>query len=414
MKEQLAKTLYIVASLAAGFFFALTAGVDCVLLIDYAGGEMDLSAVIIILVMSFILMLAAMALIVFCNSRFDRGRGLVPGKFIRSRWAMTALLMSMILMMITVSGYRQVSTERSLLTSPRMNPALIVTIAAVAAVVLYFFNYHRFLPRYSQVERAQKRFSLNRRRFVFLREEVLENGLWKGKVSGEIHTGDKVCVIGSDGTQFQTRVRKLWADGREKNRVKDSEAVLALGTAKDGISDPGSWPAVSGQLPMSATVPAVAAENPRISAMLSGLSGHYEEADFMSCFVYDVVHGQFLVPAKIQNESGSGDITEAIRGSHDVMFLSVSSSRDPQKAVFPLFTDWDALSRYSNVMEDEKSVVLLMSFQQAVEMMHRGYDGMVINPFGPASFFLSENYVHSITSLEGYREEFINNREEEL
>ncbi len=413
MKNQLAKTLYMIASLAAGFFFALTAGVDCVLLIDYANQEVELSVVIIILAASFLLMLGSMVLIVFFNRRFDRDKGLVQGKLIRSRWAMTTLLMSMILVMITMSGYRQMSTERSLLSASRINPAVIVSIAAVAAIVLYFFNYHRFLPRLSQVERAQKRFSLNRRRFVFLREDELENGLWAGKVSGEMHTGDKVCVIGSDGSRTQSRVRKIQVNGQNRNTAKDEKAVIELGDRKNGMPSSGSWPAVSGQLPVSTAVPAVTAENPRISAMLSGLSDHYEEADFMSCFVYDVVHGQYLVPAKIQNEAGIGDITEPIKGSHDVMFLSVSSSRDPEKAVFPLFTDWDALSRYSNVMEDEKSVVLLMSFQQAVEMMHKGYDGMVINPFGPASFFLSDSYVHSITSLEGYREEFINHREEE-
>jgi hypothetical protein len=413
MKNQLAKTLYLTVSLAAGFFFALTAGLDSILLIDYSNQEVELSVVIIILVMSFLVMLGTMALIVFCNRRFDIGRGLVQGRLIRSRWAMTTVLMSMILVMITVSGYRSASAERSLLSSPKMNPALIVGVAAIAAIVLYFLNYHRFLPRLSQVERAMKRFSLNGRRFVFLREEVLENGLWAGNVSGEMHTGDKVCVIGSDGSRTQTRVRKIQTDGRPCRSVKDAKAVIELGDRKNGMPSSGSWPAVSGQLPAGTAVPAVTAENPRISAMLSGLSEHYEEADFMSCFVYDVVHGQYLVPAKIQNEGGSGDITEAIRGSHDVMFLSVSSSRDPDKAVYPLFTDWDALSRYTNVMEDEKSVVLLMSFQQAVEMMHKGYDGMVINPFGPASFFLSDSYVHSITSLEGYREEFINHREEE-
>ena len=140
MKNQLAKTLYMIASLAAGFFFALTAGVDCVLLIDYANQEVELSVVIIILAASFLLMLGSMVLIVFFNRRFDRDKGLVQGKLIRSRWAMTTRLMSMILVMITMSGYRQMSTERSLLSASRINPAVIVSIAAVAAIVLYFLT----------------------------------------------------------------------------------------------------------------------------------------------------------------------------------------------------------------------------------------------------------------------------------
>ena len=408
MNRRIIKALELTAALVAGVFFALCTGMDAVLLMDYANQEVEVEVVIILLVLSFLFMLGAMTMINYTNRAFDgehkKANRLKPG-----RWAMNTLFASMIMILIALASYGTVFSSSPLRAAPRARGPLVLFLA-LAAVSFYILNYHRLLPRRRQIHRAEKRYSLNGRRFTFLCEEISDDGFWKGKLSGEIHTGDKVLFLDTGGRTNEARVARIYAGGRKTGKASDSEIYLKLKSKTPAEEIPFS--VVSGQRPVGTTTPAVAAENPRITGMLSGLSDHYDDSDFMSCFVYDFVHGHYLVPAKVgEKESVSSDITEAIRGSHDVMFLSVSSSREPDKTVLPIFTDWGTLSRYENVIEDEKSVVLLMSFQQAVEIMHKGYDGMVINPFNPASFYLSENYVHSITALEGYRREFVENQE---
>ena len=386
-----------------------------VMFLDYFDQELSLGALAILLVISGLIMAGTIVLIGWLNRRHDEGEGIVQKNLNLSRWQTNALFASMIMILSISAGYQ--SGKQELLrmsTSSARLPSALAVFAIAAAGVIYLYNYHNYKPRMQQIRDTEKTGQLNRNRFVFLMEEIREDGRLKGKLQGEIHTGDQVFILRAGRNPVRSKVKKIFFMDRSVRKAADCDVILDVPFPKNG-DEAGyeEFTVLSGVMPMARSLQRVTAENPRVSGMLCGVAGRIEDREFISTFIYDALHGNYLVPAKVSDEKeAEADITSPLKGSHDVMFVSVSSASDPEKAVFPVFTDWDALKRYQNVMDDPKTVVLLMTFPQIVQMIRKGYDGMVINPFGPASFFFSLAYIQSITQLQGYREEFLMNEGE--
>lgn len=410
MNKLLKKSLCLSAGLIAGTVFVICIILDVSAFIDAGRGELSVPAAGVIAGMSVGVMFLCMLAIIKLNRGFDEGEGIVQKNLFMGRWPMNTLFASLVATVVFAMIYTNETGRTSLLSSGRNVSPAILTIAILAAAYLYLQNYHRFIPRNRQISRVLKKNSLSKkRRFTFEVEEILEDGTLRGIVCGEVHRGDYAYVYGGQDEKKKVRITKLFASGRKVRRAYDVEAVIYVPEDRNGIAPVYEEHTVlssvrSGSFPYHVAV----AENPRISGLLSVYGSHLEDNRFMSALIYEIVHGHYLTAAKCDDpDANSGDITEAMNGSHNVMFQAVSTSRDPDETVFPVFTDWSTLSRYANVMEDEKSLALIMDFQQASEMLNKGYDGIVINPFGPYPFYLSREYITSIKSLEGYRREFI-------
>lgn len=408
MNRKLKKTLSLIAGFAAGFFFAGGVCFDATLLIDFMNGELSFGAACFILAISILINFGCMLLIIYFNRVFDEGEGIVQKTTFKGRWPMNVLFVSLVLVVFYSVTYINDRQADSLLRNQRQASPLILFIAVMIAAVVYIRNYHRLIPRNRQVKAAEKIYSLNQRRFTFIAEEFLAEGGIRGTVQGEIRSGDRAFAHSGSQDSVKVRIGRIYTDGMKVSRAKDQKATIYLNTLGNASFTWHDFVVVSNTVTGHTVHKRIDAENPRISGMLSVYSEYVEDSRFMSTFIFDCVHGHYLVPAKTEDQSAlSGDITEAMSGSHNVLFQSVSSSREPDKSVFPVFTDWDALSRYENIMDDEKTLVLIMDFPQATEMLGKGYEGIVINPFGPSSLYLSREYIASIKSLEGYRKEFI-------
>lgn len=97
---------------------------------------------------------------------------------------------------------------------------------------------------------------------------------------------------------------------------------------------------------------------------------------------------------------------DPLNSQTSVSFYSVNTAASPDEACLPVFTDWDALSRYGFVIEDPQSTVLIMNFDKCRRLTEQGYSGIVIDPFGPRPFYLGRDYIATLISLKGYQEEF--------
>lgn len=409
MNRKLKKTLSLTAGFTAGFFFVLGVCMDAMLLIDFMNDEISFGAAFVILVFSIIVMFICMWLIIHFNRVFDEGEGIVQKTMFKGRWPMNVLFVSLVMTVLFSMMYIHETQTDTLLRSPgQASPALLI-LALLAAGFLYVRNYHRFIPRNKQIRAAEKTYSLNRkRRFTFLAEEFLDDGGIRGTVQGELRANDDAYAHSGSQDSVKVKITRITVDGKKVRSVRDRTATIYLKIPDKSSFSWYDFTVLSNTQAGHTLHKRIDAENPRISGMLSAYSEYVDDSRFMSTFIYDCVHGNYLVAAKTDEADAiSGDVTEAMSGSHSVLFQAVSSSREPDKSVFPVFTDWDALSRYENVMEDEKTVVLIMDFQQASEMLSKGYEGIVINPFGPSSLYLSKEYIHSIKSLDGYRKEFI-------
>lgn len=406
MSKKVKKTLSLLAGFTAGSFFVMTVCLDAMLIIDVMHQQISFGAACLLLALSMALMLICMLFVIYFNRVFDEGEGIVQKTVFSGRWPMNVLFVSLAMTVLFIMVYAQEYQSSSLLRSPGRVSPLFFILAVVFSGFLYHRNYHRFLPRNRQVAKAEKTYAMKSRKFTFVVEEVLEDGSLLGTVEGEMRVRDSAYVLQGLENEGRMQISRIMYEGRKVRKASDCQAVVFL-SSKNPVPV-GQYMVLSNTRPGQSITPRIAAENPRIKGMISSYARHMSDSGFMSTMIYDVVHGHYLVAAKTDDESArSGDVTEAMRGSHSVYFQSVSTSREPDKSVFPVFTDWETLSRYENVMEDEKTVVMIMDFQQASEMLNKGYEGVVINPFGPASFFLSPEYIHTIKNLEGYRKEFI-------
>lgn len=104
---------------------------------------------------------------------------------------------------------------------------------------------------------------------------------------------------------------------------------------------------------------------------------------------------------------------DPLETSSDVGFPTLSSRQNPQLKILPVFTDWEALSRWKDMMKERDAVTITADFPMTVELMRKGFSGFVINPFGPQAFYLSDMFAESVMRMPGYREEMLQRKENE-
>ena len=407
------KIFLLTGALAAGIVFIVTASVDILCLLDWRNGDVSTEVVCIIMAISILMMSASLYVIIKSNHKFDEKKGYVPKLSFLGRWGMNTvfagLICAVLTAMITVSeqgsGLLRLSNSASMMRACK--------IALILAAAFYVFNYHNMKSRRDQIRKVSKHNSYQKRRYVFLAEEVLSGGRLKGIVRGSLRVNDRVLILSPGQKEVVSRIRSIRVNGKKKMTASDCEAVLYVPYPDEPEHTFVPYTVITDIVPGHTSDRSINTENPRITGMLEGYASHYSEKDYMSILIYDLVHAHYLVPAKaVKDEDVMADITRAFTRSREVAFMSVSSSNDPEHPVFPVFTDWSGMNRYTNVMEDAKSVSVLMTFQQAVNMLKNGYTGLVVNPFGPVPFYLSEAFIQSVTNLEGYRDEFIYGNQE--
>ena len=86
--------------------------------------------------------------------------------------------------------------------------------------------------------------------------------------------------------------------------------------------------------------------------------------------------------------------------------MSVRLNVDPSKSVLVLFTDWDALLRYSNILEEDNLQLEVRNIKECFHLIPAKYDSIVINPFGPKSFIITKEFMRHIQEVPGYDELF--------
>lgn len=253
----------------------------------------------------------------------------------------------------------------------------------------------RSLPRVSQ---PKKTLFLNResRRYSLMVEKAWsDNGRHlSGTVHGEMKSGDTVVVISEQG-QKEAVVAKLIKDGSAVDAVKDASAEVVL----EGDMPVPLYAVVSSVMP--GNLPDSAQENPCLLGMMYEYGRFVHDHAFMNRFIHVLVHSRYLVPVHIEENMTSSQM------STKISFMGVSRSKGDKMRSFAVFTDADALSRWKAVHQNGHApLTMSITFQDAVTIMWKGHEGIVIDPFGPKFVFLSSQLIDQITKQDIYRKEF--------
>jgi hypothetical protein len=142
-------------------------------------------------------------------------------------------------------------------------------------------------------------------------------------------------------------------------------------------------------------------ENPRLRGMIQGYRNQFDRKEYMEQMMMDTVRSFYLVPAKLQAvEDFDGDIMDTLRKNASVRFFAVMTKNIPDAEALPVFTDWEALSHYRELMGQERAITVVMDFTQMTDILNQGYSAVVVNAFGPQPFYLSKEYIAMIKKTE--------------
>jgi hypothetical protein len=138
----------------------------------------------------------------------------------------------------------------------------------------------------------------------------------------------------------------------------------------------------------------------------------YRDPNYYNLLVYSICHSQYLAAGNAQSVLKNTDIMDILPNRTDVGFPAVTPVGGKEQ-ILPIFTDWDALHRWKDMITAGNSVTIALNFQQLIPLLQDRFTGLVINPFGPKPFALPKELISSIVSSSGYQKEFILHQEEE-
>lgn len=149
-----------------------------------------------------------------------------------------------------------------------------------------------------------------------------------------------------------------------------------------------------------------AVENPQLLGLMSGYDRFCENVGYMNILIYQIVHAKFLLAMYVDKELDQNDNGIVTFNENTTIGFPTVTSNDNKSAV-PVFTDWTALAKWTNVFSEQHlPKTAINSFQDVVCISSNGNDGIVINPFGKNPIFLSNDMITKIVNAEGYRKEF--------
>lgn len=354
------------------------------------------------------------------NRQFDRAAGYAGKTRPIGRWVRSVL---MIVAILTLAEALIVIVEYQADTGKNSDMILteeIVSFAAAAlAIYLYVRNYHKTKEVGLRIHDLMNQNVLHKdRRYTLVVDKTwpVKNGITTvgGIIHGEIRTGDEIYAIFQDTVEGKTyRVHELKEEDKKVRKAKNIYVTVTL----SGVTDVEKIPiftVMSDIHPYFSTPSSEVnnTENPYLSGLLQEYTRLHNDDQYSGLLYYCICHAKYLIAGVGNGSKGvSGDIVDVPRNNTDVGFSAVMQTGRKEQ-IFPVFTDWEALRRWKDIVNAEKSITLVMDFPQIASVLGNGFDGMVIDPFGPRPFELSNEMVKDITSSTGYRNDFILHKKE--
>lgn len=379
-------------------------------LCDPSFTELTDNEVHMVMITLIVISIGMLLLVNFLNRLYDHVSGYDGKKRKVGRWARTLLFVGLLtilcwlIVIITALGIGDMNETSTVVE------LIFITCAIVVSIWLYSANYRKTKDAGARIHDLiyEQVMNKNRRYTLLINKDIPmdKNGCTiNGKIYGEIHVGDQVVVLHPNVKEIYCKVTSLQISSGEVKSVKDSDVRINLSCAQ--VSNILSFSVLTDIQTFVSTVgdSVNVCENPYIVGMIMEYAQHYRESGYYPLLVYSICHGHFLVVGNAQGNTVTGDIMDTLPSKTDVGFPSVSPVNE-KREIFPIFTDWDALSRWKDMIRGDRSVSIVVSFQQILPIINNHFAGIVVNPFGPKPFAMSNDLIQSITTSEGYRKDF--------
>lgn len=244
------------------------------------------------------------------------------------------------------------------------------------------------------------------RRFTLLVEDAFqleeENGVVVvGNLHGKVKKGDKIYILFPNNRMMASAVEELEVGpGRRVEVAEDDKVAIQIFDVKKKEHMP-PFTIITNIVPNPDANEGKELENPLLLGMSMEYPKYGQQVAYNNLLIYIMCHTKYVVPASINADAAAPGKAPVIQ------FPSLAEPNGSGRYALPVFTDWNALSRWEGLLDAERPVQLLvMSFQDAVEVC-KGR-GIVLNPFGPMVISLSSENIQQIVNMENYQKEFGN------
>ncbi len=243
-------------------------------------------------------------------------------------------------------------------------------------------------------------------RFTLLVEDAFqleeENGVVVvGNLHGKIKKGEKIYILFPNNRMMTSAVEELEiGPGRRVEEAEDDRVAVQIFDVKKKEHMP-PFTIITNIVPNPDTQDGKELENPLLLGMSMEYPKYGQQVAYNNLLIYIMCHTKYVVPASMNADAAAPGKAPVIQ------FPSLAEPNGSGRYALPIFTDWNALSRWEGLMDAGRPVQLLvMPFQDAVEVC-KGR-GIVLNPFGPMVISLSSENIQQITNMENYKKEFGN------
>lgn len=295
---------------------------------------------------------------------------------------------------------------------------LLVDAAVLLAMLLYnrltLFSGNRKTPAVREkaqqktmpvkTRRIQTSSYLNneKRRYTLLAKKLEKgNGTASilGVVHGEIKKGDTVLILCAGKHDEKASVISIITGEEKKESARDCLVMITVNTENVEL-----YSVITSIYPNTATNAPL--ENPLLKGMMYEYKELHQNHEYITLFYNALIHSRFIVPVYMDHFTQMVNSGAGIAHEVKMRFLSVNRSESKDSQTFAVFTDNLTLESWYKRHKDSGSVKLPITFQDAVQIMWKGHDGIVLNPFGPVYVYLPTELIDRITKQESYRDEF--------
>lgn len=246
------------------------------------------------------------------------------------------------------------------------------------------------------------------RRFTLLVEDAFqleeENGVVVvGNLHGKVKKGEKIYILFPNNRMMTSTVEELEVGpGRRVEDAEDDRVAIQIFDVKKKEYMP-PFTIITNIVPNPDAQDGKVLENPLLLGMSMEYPKYGQQVTYNNLLIYVLCHTRYVVPANIQTDSAAPGKAPVIQ------FPSLAEPNGSGRYALPLFTDWNALSRWEGLFDEaHPAQSVVMPFPDAVEIC-KGR-GIVINPFGPMTISLSTENVQQIVNMENYQKEFGNRK----
>ncbi len=279
-------------------------------------------------------------------------------------------------------------------------------------------------PIREQPAKAEAESSANEvRRFTLLVEDTFQlkdaGVVVAGTVRGTIQKDDAIYILHPGSTVTLATVNGLETKIGDEMKQLTTATDISVGVLISDVKDKSEiqkYSLLTNIRPQPSIDVTTSVENPYVLGMSCEYGRFQKEAEYLNLLIYEIVRAHYLVPVFLDKEPESDGSGKAVFTENTTMsFPSLPHPEHDGEHVFPVFTDWNELNKWTGLFNEERPAkTMIFRFPDCSAFATKEHSGMVINPYSESPIFLPAAMIENIRNSSGYQDEFVKEKKPQV